>query len=33
MKRICREQVIFEMNQTNRPVLTVESGETVIFET
>ena len=33
MERISREQVIYEMNKENKPVLTVESGTTVIFET
>ena len=33
MERINREHVIYEMNKDNEPVLTVESGATVIFET
>lgn len=33
MERIHREHVIYEMNKENEPVLTVESGATVIFET
>lgn len=33
MKKIKNHQVIFEMNQENEAVLTVESGERVIFET
>jgi len=33
MKKISREHVIFEMNKENEPVLTVDSGANVIFET
>jgi len=33
MERISREHVIYEMNKENEPVLTVESGTTVVFET
>lgn len=33
MERITREHVIYEMNKENEPVLTVESGTTVVFET
>lgn len=33
MERINREHVIFEMNRENEPVLSVESGTTVVFET
>ena len=33
MKKITRDQVIFEMNKENEPVLSIESGEKVIFET
>lgn len=33
MKRISREQVIFEMNKDNEPALAVDSGTTVVFET
>lgn len=33
MKRVSCEHVIFEMNKENEPVLTVTSGETVVFET
>lgn len=33
MKRIKRNQVIFEMSQENQPVLSVKSGEKVVFET
>lgn len=33
MKRLTSDKVIFEMNQENEPVLSVDSGETVIFET
>ena len=33
MKKITRNQVIFEMNKENEPVLSIESGEKVIFET
>lgn len=33
MERISREHVIFEMNKSNEPVLTVDSGTDVVFET
>lgn len=33
MKRISNEHVIFEMNKENEPVLTVDSGTDVVFET
>lgn len=33
MERISREHVIYEMSKENEPVLTVESGATVVFET
>ena len=33
MKKIKNNQVIFEMNKENEPVLSIESGEKVIFET
>jgi len=33
MERISREHVIFEMNKENKPVLTVDSGTNVVFET
>ena len=33
MERISREHVIFEMNKENNPVLSVDSGSTVVFET
>lgn len=33
MERISREHVIYEMSKKNEPVLTVESGATVVFET
>lgn len=33
MKKLTNDQVIFEMNQKNEPVLTVDSGTKVIFET
>jgi amidase len=33
MEKISREHVIFEMNKENKPVLTVDSGTNVIFET
>jgi len=33
MERISREHVIFEMNKENEPVLTVDSGTNVVFET
>ena len=33
MQRISRNDVIFEMNKENNPVLSVDSGSTVIFET
>lgn len=33
MEKISREHVIFEMNKENEPVLTVDSGTNVIFET
>jgi len=33
MERISREHVIFEMNKENEPMLTVDSGTTVVFET
>jgi amidase len=33
MERIARKHVIFEMNQENEPVLSVDSGTTVVFET
>lgn len=33
MERIRREHVIFEMNKENEPVLSVDSGTTVVFET
>lgn len=33
MKKISRNDVIYEMSSENRPVAVVESGETVVFET
>lgn len=33
MERISREYVIFEMNKENKPVLSVNNGATVVFET
>jgi amidase len=33
MERISRDHVIFEMNSENEPVLTVDDGTTVVFET
>lgn len=33
MKKITKDQVVFEMNKENEPVLSVESGEKVLFET
>lgn len=33
MERISREHVIFEMNRDNEPVLSVDGGTTVVFET
>lgn len=33
MKKISREHLIFEMNRENKPVLSVDSGSTVVFET
>ncbi|MDN6196197.1 MAG: acetamidase/formamidase family protein, partial [Atopostipes suicloacalis] len=33
MKRITKDQVVFEMSKENKAVLSVESGEKVVFET
>lgn len=33
MEKISREHLIFEMNRENKPVLSVDSGSTVVFET